>query len=680
MLKIKGILKSLILLLCTYNCAEIRDFCSEIGRPLAISVGTKVYQFSVKSVFDEGKNLAGDESSLVRACSVQYSNGDKLKIAIKRVYCSDRTIKEIQYLKEFSGKEIFVNYYGCRWEEFTMEIKNEQTGVIENKNYAYIYIVQELFYSDMSTAHAREIIHEWPKIKLHKEISKLFKALNFLKNKGLAHLDYKPGNIMLTNRDNGEFRIIDFGVSDLIGNTNKLHGTPHYASQDKYTSNEITEQFDIFSLALTIPSILAGEAEVFHKSTSINSKNQLEYQYLEKECFTTNYKIDCFKQIFLNSRAIFKRFLFEDYDYSSRADPSKWNMATFLLHIIGSKNLNLTSEDCVAIIDNIISVENKSKETKSAKILKVKIDHRNYLQINKWLNLGSMGATGQEVNNNSHSDLKKLTIFDGKIVQDYKNQIVEKQNPNSLLEVSPDLSKSQKHESPVYLRIPDKTYRTTSNRSAQNAGLKTHNSFREDSRSEDSRSKTPKFNETIEIQQNLARYDSKVIGEQSLSQNTFHEEHKNSLSSKSSFRKTPTFLQTIKPFKEKSTDDGSTKSPTIKKSTRGALKSDKETQKTSELSTTFYELIPDSKNPGSKALSKKFLGKYEKKSFPTKPELVKNPFSSNSDEEKKDANGVHSDYLENSFQNWRTEIRNNQFEKKPSIHRTRLTPNKYLTI
>jgi serine/threonine protein kinase len=79
----------------------------------------------------------------------------------------------------------------------------------------------------------------------------LLHSVKCLHDAGIVHRDLKPDNIMI---DQGELRIIDFGLSKTINLEEKekmtnLVGTPHYMAPEIF-SNSYDEKCDVWSLGV----------------------------------------------------------------------------------------------------------------------------------------------------------------------------------------------------------------------------------------------------------------------------------------------------------------------------------------------------------------------------------------------------------------------------------------------
>ena len=87
-------------------------------------------------------------------------------------------------------------------------------------------------------------------------------GLHNIHSKGLIHFDIKPDNILLSNRM--EALISDFGLAKAMG----LDSTaipdqmyPKHIAPEYFTDTELTNQYDIYQMGLTIYRLIVGEIE-----------------------------------------------------------------------------------------------------------------------------------------------------------------------------------------------------------------------------------------------------------------------------------------------------------------------------------------------------------------------------------------------------------------------------------
>lgn len=83
-------------------------------------------------------------------------------------------------------------------------------------------------------------------------------ALSHLHSHGIIHRDLKPANILIS--ENGEVKVVDFGIA-ILGKKNKMKiGTPAYMSPEQKEKKELlTFASDIYSLGVIAYELLVGK-------------------------------------------------------------------------------------------------------------------------------------------------------------------------------------------------------------------------------------------------------------------------------------------------------------------------------------------------------------------------------------------------------------------------------------
>jgi len=98
-------------------------------------------------------------------------------------------------------------------------------------------------------------------------LARLADGLAYMHNRGWAHLDVKPQNILIGQ--NGQTRLIDMALAERIGHGGRLRrlwrrlrgrtaGTRSYMSPEQIRGRPVDEYADIYSLGVTLFEVLAG--------------------------------------------------------------------------------------------------------------------------------------------------------------------------------------------------------------------------------------------------------------------------------------------------------------------------------------------------------------------------------------------------------------------------------------
>lgn len=86
-------------------------------------------------------------------------------------------------------------------------------------------------------------------------------ALTAIHRVGIRHLDIKPANILIEDREEVRgARITDFGVSEMVasGNPHEIVGTPYYQAPEVAAGRTPLAASDLYSFGVTLYQLLAG--------------------------------------------------------------------------------------------------------------------------------------------------------------------------------------------------------------------------------------------------------------------------------------------------------------------------------------------------------------------------------------------------------------------------------------
>lgn len=93
-------------------------------------------------------------------------------------------------------------------------------------------------------------------------IRKISSALYYIHSYGIVHRDLKPENIMMTTSDDdAEIRLLDFGLSKMIGPNDKCterFGTLCYVAPELLLGEAYDKRVDLWSLGIISYVLLTG--------------------------------------------------------------------------------------------------------------------------------------------------------------------------------------------------------------------------------------------------------------------------------------------------------------------------------------------------------------------------------------------------------------------------------------
>ena len=132
--------------------------------------------------------------------------------------------------------------------------------VFENEN--YIYIIMEYCSGGDLLSYFEHYEYELPETKVCEIIHKLSMAIYYLHSYGIVHRDLKPENILMTDlTSNADIRLLDFGLSKIIGNDEKCtepYGTLSFVAPEVLQGKPYDKSVDLWSIGIITFLLLCG--------------------------------------------------------------------------------------------------------------------------------------------------------------------------------------------------------------------------------------------------------------------------------------------------------------------------------------------------------------------------------------------------------------------------------------
>ncbi|MEM7581272.1 MAG: serine/threonine-protein kinase, partial [Cyanobacteria bacterium P01_A01_bin.80] len=127
----------------------------------------------------------------------------------------------------------------------------------------FFYLVQD-FIEGQNLAQELKQKGQFSEAEVIEIMNQLLDVLNYVHGEGVIHRDIKPSNIMRASKSN-VLHLIDFGAVKQVVVTgvptvqSVVIGTPDFASPEQMTGKPVSASSDLYSLAATCVSLLAGK-------------------------------------------------------------------------------------------------------------------------------------------------------------------------------------------------------------------------------------------------------------------------------------------------------------------------------------------------------------------------------------------------------------------------------------
>ena len=138
-------------------------------------------------------------------------------------------------------------------------------------NDKYIYIIMEYCQGGDLFSYIEKRGFRLPEEKAATLVAKIAIAINYCHHFGVIHRDLKPENILMTsNDDDAEIKLLDFGLSKIIGpgeSCTEPYGTLSYVAPEVLTNIPYGKSVDILSIGIIAYLICVGCLPYDHETS-----------------------------------------------------------------------------------------------------------------------------------------------------------------------------------------------------------------------------------------------------------------------------------------------------------------------------------------------------------------------------------------------------------------------------
>ena len=270
---------------------------------------------TLSDAFDRGVPVGSGSFGQVRAVTYRGS-----KIAVKRIE------HDLRYDSQFA-LEIQMN-------ALISHVPGVSKILMCEDGPRYIYIGLELLYKDMAEHDIALYIRNLSRrnrVFLYARIAFILASLH---NIGIVHEDMKPQNIMLTDSNFSDIRIIDFGMAGSIKELTK-GGSPYYNCPSKI-SNLIQKNdpsHDIWAFGMTVLFF-----ESFEKGNF--------FYGIPDHCFSMSMDEKCYELVFEKAKktldeefagTLFREAILKTLEYEDLKRPTAFQIYTFFERLLSNK-------------------------------------------------------------------------------------------------------------------------------------------------------------------------------------------------------------------------------------------------------------------------------------------------------------------------------------------------------
>jgi hypothetical protein len=141
-----------------------------------------------------------------------------------------------------------------------------------------LYLTLELLEGGELIDHVRHVFEK--EAKGYSEIDaagitlQILEGLEAMHERGIAHWDLKPQNVMFVNGDRNRVKLIDFGLAQRFGvdpEITKFRGTAHYCAPEMLENQHYGVEADLWSVGCIVYLLLTGRQPFFEPNINILS-------------------------------------------------------------------------------------------------------------------------------------------------------------------------------------------------------------------------------------------------------------------------------------------------------------------------------------------------------------------------------------------------------------------------
>jgi hypothetical protein len=131
------------------------------------------------------------------------------------------------------------------------------------ENTEYIFIVMEYIEGGTLNEYLKKKHYNFSENQAGNLMFQIANGLKYLHKYGIVHRDLKPDNIMMTEQsEKGILKIMDFGLSKIVGPNDTLHegyGTLSYVAPEVLLRTPYNKEIDIWSMGIILFQMLCGK-------------------------------------------------------------------------------------------------------------------------------------------------------------------------------------------------------------------------------------------------------------------------------------------------------------------------------------------------------------------------------------------------------------------------------------